>query len=290
MSGIDLHIHSSFSDDGDYSVGDIFQRAKEHSLEAIAVTDHDTLSHIGECVEYSTSSGVELVPGFEITTMHPMDASQQHILCYFADPGNIALRALCNRIRSDRIELARERFHALEKIGFNHDPSIIDHKKDSQITATTIVKEILSHPDNTNHPLLQKYFSGPCKDDRIMCFYREFLASGKPGYVPFRSIPTKDAIITVINAHAVPVLAHPVQVKSEAILDDIRSSGIIGIEVYSSYHTPDDTKRFCDYAKTNHLIATAGSDFHGPTAKPHVGFASITGNYETVSLLRNSIQ
>ena len=290
MPGIDLHIHSSFSDDGDYPVKELFRRAEEHSLEAIAITDHDTLSHIGECVEYSASSGVELVPGFEITTMHPADASQQHILCYFADPGNSALKALCDRIRTDRIELAKERFHALSKIGFNYDSSVLERKKDSQITATTVVKEILSHPENRNHPLLQKYFTGPCKDDRIMCFYREFLAADKQGHVPFRSIPTGDAVATVLDAHAVPVLAHPVQVKSEAILDDIRSSGIIGIEAYSSYHTPDDTKRFIEYAEKHHLIATAGSDFHGPTAKPHVGFASITGNYETVRLLRNSIR
>ena len=290
MPGIDLHIHSSFSDDGDYSVSEIFKRAGENSLKAIAITDHDTLSHLSDCTSCSISSGIEFIPGFEITTMHPADASQQHILCYFADPDNGDLKALCDRIRADRIELARDRFRALEKIGFNYDPSVLDRKKDSQITATSVVKGILSHPDNRNHPLLQKYFTGPCKDDRVMCFYREFLAADKPGHVPFRSIPTKDAIITVLNAHAVPVLAHPVQVKSEMILDDIRSSGIIGIEVYSSYHNPDDTQRFSDYARKHHLIATAGSDFHGPTAKPHVGFASITGNYETVDLLRNSVR
>jgi len=290
LKGIDLHIHSSFSDDGDFTVDEIFRLAQDHSLDAIAVTDHDTLSHIDECIRISKTSGIELIPGFEITTMHPFDGSQQHILCYFADSKNPVLKAMCDRICIDREELAKERLHSLEKIGFQHDPSILIKKQKSPITATTVIQAILSHPANATHPLLSQYFTGSFVNDKVMSFYREFLASGKPGYSQFRSIPTRDAIEAVLDAHAVPVLAHPVFVHDDSILDDIRLSGIKGIEVYSSYHTAEDIRTYKAFADRHGLIATAGSDFHGPTAKPKVGFASVTGDYTIVDKLKDSIR
>ncbi|HEY1407016.1 MAG TPA: PHP domain-containing protein [Spirochaetota bacterium] len=286
MDAVDLHIHSCHSEDGDFSVEEIFRLAHIHNLTAIALTDHDTLSSINEGHDASRRFGVEFLPGFEITTVHPEDQSQQHILCYFADPDNEDLKTICRRVYADRINLARERLDALAKIGFRSDPmTLFSGEKNRPLTATSVVHAVLNHPENRKHPLLAEYYDGDKRNDQVMSFYREFLAKGKPGFAPLRSIETKDAIELVLRAKALPVLAHPVFVANEQILNDITSSGIVGIEAYSSYHTEDDTKRYLSFAKANRLIVTAGSDFHGPTAKPKVGFASVTGSYEMVEKL-----
>jgi predicted metal-dependent phosphoesterase TrpH len=284
---VDLHIHSSFSDDGDFAIADIFGMAQRHALAAIAITDHDTLDGISGELVTAQQFNVEMIPSVEITTVFPDDGSQQHILCYFADPDSPALSAVCARIRNDRVDLALERLHALKKMGLDYDPIVeIELLTTSSPTATTVVKSIFSHEENKKHPLLQSYYDGEKSNNRVMNFYRDFLAFGKPAFTPFRSIPTRDAVITILESGALPVLAHPVFARNTTILDKIVSYGVIGLEAYSSYHDAEQTRFYIEYAKGKNLLTTAGSDFHGPTAKPKVPFASVTGDYSIVDCLK----
>jgi 3',5'-nucleoside bisphosphate phosphatase len=284
---VDLHIHSSLSDDGDLPITEIFRLAQSHSLGTIAITDHDILSGIAEEQLIAPQFGVELIPSVEITTVFPDDQTQQHILCYFADPQSPILMKLCTRIRNDRTTLALERLHSLQKLGFVHDTEAeTELLATSSPTATTVVKAILGNQNNRNHPLLVDYFDGDKSNNKVMSFYHDFFAYGKPAFAPFRSIPTKEAVSAVLESGALPVLAHPVFARSRSILDQIISYGVIGLEAYSSYHNPEQTRFYIDYAKTNDLVTTAGSDFHGLTAKPKVPFASVTGDYSIVEILK----
>lgn len=43
MRKADLHMHSTVSD-GSFTIPELITRAKEKGLDAIAITDHDTLS------------------------------------------------------------------------------------------------------------------------------------------------------------------------------------------------------------------------------------------------------
>jgi predicted metal-dependent phosphoesterase TrpH len=66
MLRCDLHVHTSFSRDGESSVGDILGRAKSVGLDAIAITDHDTCAGIGPAEE--AGSGLVIIPGVEVST------------------------------------------------------------------------------------------------------------------------------------------------------------------------------------------------------------------------------
>ena len=43
MIRADLHMHSTVSD-GSFTISELIARAKQNGLDAIAITDHDTLS------------------------------------------------------------------------------------------------------------------------------------------------------------------------------------------------------------------------------------------------------
>ena len=45
MTAADLHLHSS--SDGEFSPRQVVQMAKAHSLDLVALTDHDTLAGLG---------------------------------------------------------------------------------------------------------------------------------------------------------------------------------------------------------------------------------------------------
>jgi predicted metal-dependent phosphoesterase TrpH len=66
MLTCDLHIHTNYSRDGESSIEDIIRRAEIVGLDAIAITDHDTIEGARAALKIPTS--VLIIPGIEIST------------------------------------------------------------------------------------------------------------------------------------------------------------------------------------------------------------------------------
>src|SRR5512136_1583374 len=66
MLACDLHVHTNFSKDGESSVEDILKRAEEEGLDAIAITDHDSVD--GAKRALAITSPVLVIPGIEVST------------------------------------------------------------------------------------------------------------------------------------------------------------------------------------------------------------------------------
>ncbi|MFA4860265.1 CehA/McbA family metallohydrolase [Methanoregula sp.] len=66
MLTCDLHVHTNYSKDGESSVEEILRRAEEAGLDAIAITDHDTVD--GAKKALTIASSVLVIPGIEVST------------------------------------------------------------------------------------------------------------------------------------------------------------------------------------------------------------------------------
>jgi hypothetical protein len=66
MLTCDLHVHTNYSRDGESSIEDIIRRAEIIGLDAIAITDHDTIE--GARVALKIPTNVIIIPGIEIST------------------------------------------------------------------------------------------------------------------------------------------------------------------------------------------------------------------------------
>jgi predicted metal-dependent phosphoesterase TrpH len=62
----DLHIHTNYSKDGESSVEEILRKAEVEGLDAIAITDHDSVD--GAKKALTLPSAVLVIPGIEVST------------------------------------------------------------------------------------------------------------------------------------------------------------------------------------------------------------------------------
>ncbi|MBN1194782.1 MAG: PHP domain-containing protein [Methanomicrobiaceae archaeon] len=66
MLKCDLHIHTSFSRDGESTVEEVLAQAARVGLDAVAITDHDTVE--GARYALTLETPVTVIPGIEVST------------------------------------------------------------------------------------------------------------------------------------------------------------------------------------------------------------------------------
>ena len=59
-------------------------------------------------------------------------------------------------------------------------------------------------------------------------------------------------------------MAHPGKTRKDHLIPDLIAAGLPAIEVYHPDHDEAETARYRQMAGASNLIATGGSDYHGP--------------------------
>ena len=62
----DLHVHTTASD-GSMNPKRIVAEAKRIGLTTMAITDHDTIGNVKECIEEGRRNGIRIIPGIEMS-------------------------------------------------------------------------------------------------------------------------------------------------------------------------------------------------------------------------------
>ena len=263
---IDLHIHTTYSD-GQYAPAETLQLAKQSGVTVAAITDHDTVSGLGEAETAAQELGLQFFPGIEISVQN---RTELHILGYGIDRTNQPLHRFCQNHAKERQERSTRLLAYLEKCG-----------------APVTLEEVrqYNHGKTSGRPhfaraLVEKGYASSIQDafDRYLTT-PEFYAHVE------RPKPTPEEGMRVIHAAGgVAVLAHPHQLKLEekaldTLVQQLKKIGLQGIEAYYSRHTPEQTAFYLKLAQKHHLLYTCGSDFHGPLMKPEIAMGTgICGN------------
>jgi len=285
---VDLHIHSNKSSDGDFSPFYIIHLAKENGFRAISISDHDTVAAYPEALKLGEEAGVEVIPSVELTTV--FDSREFHLLLPFVNWRKRVVYGIIDRVRDKRIEEARDRVRRLQEIGFDISWKEITQKTRSNPPLGVVIAQILLEKgDKEKGPSLKKYYEEQYRLFAPYIFYEDYFMEGKPAFVPKRNVSLLDILELIPKTEGVPVLAHPgayfQQVKKEDLVF-LKERGLEGLEVYTSYHNPEQTNFYKEIAEELNLVATAGSDFHG-RIKPHIPFGLIrNGEYKMVEALR----
>jgi predicted metal-dependent phosphoesterase TrpH len=285
---VDLHIHSDRSSDGELSPARIVQLAREADLRAISIADHDTVASYPEAIEFGKEEGVEVIPSCELTTL--FEGREFHLLLPFVDWESRVLLDLVEEVAERRRREAQERVRKLQDVGFDITwEEVLRVSHPFPPLGVTIAQVVLKKAEERGDKDFDKYLSG---DNRLFApyyFYRDYFMEGKPASVPRQNLDLLEVLDRVSLTGGVPVVAHPgadFQRANRSALVRLKERGLVGLEVYSSYHDKSQRVFYKTLAEELDLVPTAGSDFHG-TIKPHVPFGGIEeGEYWMVEELR----
>lgn len=251
----DLHIHTNASD-GHFPLSAILTMAVEKELNRIAITDHDTLDALYGLSMASVPAGVVVQPGVEISAGGEQEV---HVLGYGKLSNLKQLEPFFRTMREERFQRLESMVEKAQGLGLEMTVDDVmakgEHSPGRSHMARAMVDSGIVH---SVHEAFDKYLSPGC-----------------PVYVPRRKVPVTQVISLLRENNILPVLAHPGLLHMESqrllpLLQAWKEAGLMGIEVYHPAHIGAMTKTYAHMAAAQQLLATGGSDFHGPDGGRHM--------------------
>lgn len=251
-----MHNHSTRSD-GLLSPTQLIELATRTGVDAIALTDHDTVEGLEEAAGAASRAGMKFVPGVEISVS--WGDTTVHVVGLMVDPSAAVLRAGLESIRGGRLARAKQIGDALAKVGHEgtFDAALALAKDERLLSRTHFARHLVER--------------GAVKD--IQQAFDKYLAKGKPAFVPHRWASLADAVGWIRAGGGTAVLAHPGRYDLKPmfrheLLNEFKGLGGEAIEVVTGSHRPEEYALWQREALEFGFMASRGADYHGPGESP----------------------
>ncbi len=252
---IELHAHSTASD-GVLDPADLVARAAAVGVTTLALTDHDTVQGCPEAMAAGERLGVAVVPGIELSVR--VDRGTFHLLGYFREPAPPALMA-----RMDEIAGSRERRNAqilarLAALGAPVEEADVRARATGRVGRPHIARALVA--------------AGYCAD--IGDAFDRYLGAEAPAYVAAGAIGPEESVRLVKAAGGAASIAHPGTLLLDAaelaaLVASLVPCGLDAIEAYRGDTPVDEQAAYAALAAQHGLLATGGSDYHGPALEEY---------------------
>lgn len=266
---VDLHVHTTASD-GVFSPAEVVEMAKSIGLEALAITDHDTLEGVEPARCAGIQNSIEIIAGIELGSERQQE--EIHILGLLVELDNQSFLAKLKMLREDRIKRMEKMVGRLKEFGFSIDMDRV---------------MAISGSGSVGRP----HLAGALVEAGVVASVAEafdrFIGAGRPAYVPRYKLDPLEAVRLISCAGGVPVLAHPGLIKSLKLIGELKQAGLLGLEANHPAHSAEQSLYYQELAAAHNLVATGGSDFHGPGHKAGGQLGLVTVPYSVVIDLKN---
>jgi hypothetical protein len=248
--GVDLHSHTTASD-GQLSPRELVGEAARRGVRVLAVTDHDSTEGLAEAMdEAARHPPLTIVPGIEINC--DVEGGEIHVLGYGMDAEAPWFRDFCRAQRVERRARVHRMAERLAALGMPIDAEEV----------FDIVREGSAGRPHVAQVMVRRGYVKTVREA-----FDRFLGSGKPGHVPRRTLAPEDAVRLLRRAGGVPVFAHPGLASRDELIPGLVAAGLMGIECYYNEHSAGQTAGYLHLCAERGLLATGGSDFHGPRVR-----------------------
>lgn len=264
MKLIDLHVHSNCSD-GTVAPADLVRLAVSCNLCAFALTDHDNTNGLEEALTAAAGAGIELIPGIEFSTEYR--GKDIHIVGLDFDWQHPEFQERINYYQEERRRRNEKiiQLMAADGIDISHE-QMVETFGDTLWTRAHFARYL------AEHGYVEEMWQA----------FQTHLGEGCKYFVPRKKVSPDEVIRLICRFGGIPILAHPLQYnlseeELRALLQRLKISGLLGMEVYYSTHTPEQTSRLLELARDLDLAPSGGSDFHGAN-KPAISLGSGKNN------------
>lgn len=242
MLKADLHIHSTVSDGSD-PVEEIIRTAKGKDLDAIAITDHDTISHFYKIPQDSV---VQVVPGIEISTVD-RSGRRAHILGYCMENPDRAAEFTRPTLEA-RNRNSERQVQILLEHGYRIDVEKLARADGKYLYKQHIMDQLVS--TGQAEEMFGSFYHAVFKNNGICHFDIEY--------------PDVFAAVDAVKAAGgLAVLAHSGQQQNFDLIPALVEHGLDGLELNHHANKKRDMEIIRESAEKFGLFLTGGSDYHG---------------------------
>jgi 3',5'-nucleoside bisphosphate phosphatase len=248
---IDLHTHSTASD-GVLAPAELVRQARAAGLDVIALTDHDSTDGVAAAQTAGAEVGLRVVAGIEANTDRPN--GEAHVLGYFVAHEQPEFQRTLTVLRAARAQRGERMVERLRAAGVDV----------AWERVRALAQGAVGRP-HVARALIERGYATSVDDA-----FARWLGRGRPGYVPRLKLSPVEAVRFIRSAWGVPVLAHPADIPDleATLLPDLVAEGLLGLECYYGQYDDTTVSQLLALATARGLIATGGSDYHGPNAHP----------------------
>ena len=267
----DLHSHTYYSD-GKLSPKELVMRATEHKVDFLALTDHDTVSGVAEAVAAASNTNLKLIPGIEFSCT--WNNRTIHMVGLNIDPHHPELLQAIEKLKIKRETRAKLITEKLTKYGIPGIEEGIAHQ----------IKGVPGRLHYARYLVERGYASTPGKA------FKQYMAKGKPGYVPTEWLSIEESVNLIKAAGGVSVIAHPRRYdltfkRLTNLTQEFTELGGDALEIATSSQGKDDQILLAGLARKFNLHASVGSDFHEPCAYNELGKARFVVDIDEEKLI-----
>jgi hypothetical protein len=239
--------------------------AVRHGIEALGISDHDTLAGYDAAMPAAAACGLELICAVELSTRPQAQAlpgkrePSAHLLGYWLlSAPSAEFRGWLESQQESRRQRNVELVARLRQLG---------------VEVALQEAEIYGR-NQVGRPHFARVLCDKGYVSNIQEAFDVYLADDAKAAVD-RDEPTlEEGIRRIVESGGMASLAHPVRLPQRGpdlakLLEHLIDVGLQGIEVFHSEHTPAGTAAYAELARSFGLIPTGGTDFHGEN-KPRI--------------------
>lgn len=280
---IDLHIHSCYSQDGEYTPAELVQMCIDAGISIMAITDHNCVKGAQAAIEIVKGKQLDCYPAIEIDCTYRN--INFHVLGYGIKLASPDFEAIEQNVRKQCAHASKKSLRLVNKMGFD-----LAEEEMKEITSggywsenwtgEVFAEALLKNKKYLENNILRPYREGGNRSDNpYVNFYWDYCSQGKPCHVGMTYPDMRDVIDIIHRNNGKAVLAHPgINLHGNFdMIDQLIPLGIDGIEAYSSYHSPEIAQWFLMKARQYGVFVTCGSDFHGKI-KPAIRLGELVRN------------
>lgn len=256
----DLHAHTTASD-GQYTPAELVRLARQHGIQVLAVTDHDTIAGVDEAVSAGDALGLRVIRGVELSAK---DRHGFHILGYGFRDGDTELSRLCEQFRAGRDDRKYRIIDFLREKGVYIDLTEVEELAGGNVIGRPHFARILVKHGyvSTNREAFDRYLDTEEFRKKVKRFKAD----------------SRTCVDAIKSAGGKVSLGHPYQMglpddELEALVARLKDWGLDAIECYYPKYTGPQQAFYLRLAEKYRLNQTGGSDFHGEKVKPDVRLA-----------------